>query len=118
MSARTSHPGFDALVTDVVEELDRHGLTLSAELVRDELRLLLRTPVEAGGLRGGDPLDLLGRDARRRIADRLRRRLHLPDLAPTSPECTTPEPEPSDGTDGAPDREPCPVVDLAPRRRG
>lgn len=113
--SRSGHPGFDGLVAGVVAELDRHGLTLSTELVRDELRLLLRLPASQGGFPTDEPLDLLGDGARRRLADRVRRRLHLPDLVPSADDCGTPDPGERDDEGGT--GEPCSVVELAARRR-
>ncbi|KQT89527.1 hypothetical protein ASG49_17490 [Marmoricola sp. Leaf446] len=112
-----SHPGFDALVDCVVRELDGHGITLTPLLVHDELRAMLRLPESAGGLPESERLDLLGPQARRRLADRLRARLRLPDLAsgPSAPGPSAPGPTAPD-PDAEPEREPCQVVELAERR--
>lgn len=115
-SRQRSHPGFYALVACVVRELEGHGLTLTPELVHDELRLLLRRPESEGGLPERERLDLLGPQACERLAERIREQLRLPDL--TGPRDALPRPtvepdavEPEDGR-------PCPVVDLDEHRRG
>lgn len=115
-SRQRSHPGFDALVACIVRELEGHGLTLTPELVHDELRLLLRRPESEGGLPERERLDLLGPQACERLADRIREQLRLPDL--TSPRGASPGPSAAPGADEPEDGEPCPVVDLDERRRG
>ena len=110
-----SHPGFDALVACVVRELERHGLTLTPELVHDELRLLLRRPESEGGLPERERLDLLGPQACERLADRIREQLRLPDL--TGPRDAA-EPRVAPDAAAPDDGEPCPVVDLDEHRRG
>lgn len=115
-SRQRSHPGFDALVACVVRELKGHGLTLTPELVHDELRLLLRRPESQGGLPERERLDLLGPQACQRLADRLREQLRLPDL--TRPRGALPEPSVAPDAGEAGDGVPCPVVDLDERRRG
>ncbi|ROR91900.1 hypothetical protein [Nocardioides aurantiacus] len=112
-----SHAGFDALVDCVVRELDGHGITLTPALVHDELRGMLRRPESAGGLPESERLDLLGPQACRRLADRLRARLRLPDLGSSTPGTEAgadPDADPDTGADT--DAEPCQVVDLAERR--
>lgn len=115
-SRQRSHPGFDALVACVVRELEGHGLTLTPELVHDELRLLLRRPESEGGLPERERLDLLGPQACERLADRIREQLRLPDLA--GPAGASPGPSTAPGAAEPEDGEPCPVVDLDERRRG
>lgn len=122
-----AHPGFDALVDCVVRELDQCGLTLTTELVHDELRLLLRSARGGGGLPEDERWYLLGPESCHRLAEQLRRQLHLPELPRRSdpqhrvsdhlPDREGTGARPRHGEPDASDPEPCPVVDLDEWRR-